>query len=163
MIGDNQPTMSTDAFLTLKRELESYPRLAGYYLIKMIDITDLRGSNRSAEQIAEAAFQQLDDHQWPPADVRPTDQTWSDYIVDRETAARETVAALVGGPGIGHTANTIPPPKAHTFFDRFDLLFDMPKLYYIGMGFGNRDYVYPRGVAIISNTHAGLLCVIESD
>ena len=57
MIGDNQPTMSTDAFLTLKRELESYPRLAGYYLIKMIDITDLRGSNRSAEQIAEAAFQ----------------------------------------------------------------------------------------------------------
>jgi len=111
MIGDNQPTMSTDAFLTLKRELESYPRLAGYYLIKMIDITDLRSSNLSAEQIAEAAFQQLDDRQWPPADVRPTDQTWSDYIVDRETAARETVAALVGGPGIGHTANTIHPQK----------------------------------------------------
>jgi len=52
---------------------------------------------------------------------------------------------------------------AGLLFDRFDLLLEEPKSYYIGMGFGNPEYVFSEGVAIISPTRAGLLWVVEDD
>lgn len=151
------------AFENLKSEIESYPRLSGYYLIKLVDITDVRRSNSSEEDLIDKIFQYFDDQKWPPKEERPADQKWADYVVDRETALSHAVQTLEAGPKKGHLRPTIEARLANLFFTRFDAMFDEPKSYYIGMGLGNQEYVFCEGVAIVSTARAGLLWVVEGD
>lgn len=153
----------TPEFLKLKEEIESHPRLCGYYLIKLVSIAELRARSLSDEEIAELVFRDFDDQEWPPDDQRPTDQSWADYIRDRNAAFEHTVEALVGGGPIGHTHVTIERPLAEVYFSRFEALFDEPRSYYTGMGFGDPEQVLVYGVSIISRTRAGLLWIAESD
>lgn len=155
--------ITSNSFEMLKAEIEAYPRLCGYYLIKMVKITDLRLASSNEEAMIETIFQYLDDQKWPPKEQRMKDQKWTEYIVDRETALRHTVEGLVAGPQKGHLRPTIEANIAKLFFDRFDAMFDEPKSYYIGMGLGNPAYVFFDGVVIISKAHAGLLWVVEAD
>ncbi|MBZ0188881.1 MAG: hypothetical protein K8F91_21740 [Candidatus Obscuribacterales bacterium] len=154
--------LETNEFLALKGEIESNKRLHGYYIIKIAEITALRECSDS-ETIAEQVFRYFDDQEWPPVEQRPQDQTWSDYAVDRPIAREHTICALVGGNEVGHTKDTIARKKAEEFVDRFESLFDQPRIYYIGMGFGDRKYVFQSGMSIISNDLAGILWVVESD
>jgi hypothetical protein len=150
-------------FLALKAEIEAHKRLCGYYLIKFIDITDLRQAGKDQEEIAEEVFQYFDDQKWPPREQRPQDQAWADSVREPEVARKHALEALVGGGPVGHSRVTISQAQARRFLQRFEALFDEPKSYYIGMGFGNSQYVFLHGVAIISRSRAGLLWVVESD
>ena len=78
----------------------------------MIDLVAIPGfpdDEIDREILLDEVFQHFDLREWPPPNERPTDQTWDDYVQDRETATDHVVEALVGGPSIGHTAVTVPP------------------------------------------------------
>jgi hypothetical protein len=149
-------------FVALKAEIEACKRLCGYYIIKLVDITDMRDASTGQEEIADEAFRYFDDQPWPPIRQRPDDETWAAYVVERDVAAEHAIEALVGGSSVGHLRDTIPWQEAIRFFERFEALFDEPKNYYIGMGFGDRRHVFLQGVAIISRSRAGVLWVVES-
>ncbi len=154
--------LETNEFLALKAEIESNKRLHGYYIIKLAEITALRACGDS-ETIAEQVFRCFDEQEWSPVEKRPKDQAWNDYAVDRSIAREHTICALVGGSEVGHTKETISRKKAEEFVDRFESLFGQPRIYYTGMGFGDREYVFQKGLSIISNNLAGILWVVESD
>jgi hypothetical protein len=150
-------------FIELRRELESQPRLCGYYIIKLADVRDLRSQGKTLEEIAEEVFQAFDDKKWPPKERRPDSQTWQDNVVNRHQAKSLVVEALVGGPAKGHVKPTVLPEKAVEYFDRFDQLFDEPKQYFVGLGLGNPEYTFSEGAGIISRNLAGVLVVVEGD
>jgi hypothetical protein len=156
--------LEPDDFVALRRDIESHPRLCGYYLVKHVSIADLRARDCTDEDIAEEVFRYFDDHPWPSIDDRPeTDQKWEDYLADESTARRQLIEYLVGGGSIGHLEVTIPEPRAAEYVERFDALFPEPKIYYLGMGFGDRKYVFSGGVVIVSSNTAGCLWVVEND
>jgi hypothetical protein len=150
-------------FALLRAEIESHRRLCGYYLVKLIDISRLRDSTASEEDVADASFQLLDDHAWPPLEQRPVDQAWSGYRVDLAEARTHAIEALVGGPSIGQLEETISPELASRYFERFDALFEEPKQYYMRLGLGDPAHVFSNGIAILSRARAGTLVVVESD
>lgn len=150
-------------FLTLKAEVEAHARLCGYYIIKLVDITEMREGQRDQEEIAEKVFEYFDDQTWPPIEQRPRDQSWAEYAAERNAAKDHAIEALVGGPSVGHTVDTISRPVAEQYFERFEALFDDQRHYYIRMAFGDNQYVFLHGVAIISRSRAGVLWVVEDD
>lgn len=150
-------------FLNLKTAIESHKRLCGYYIIKLVDITDMRAARASDEEIGEQVFQYFDDHPWPPPEQRPSDQTWADYESEMAAARQHTLEALVGGPSIGHTKPTMTQGRAECYFERFEQLFEEPRKYYTGMAFGDARHVFSSGVAIISHKRAGVLWIVEDD
>jgi hypothetical protein len=156
------PCESED-FLQLRAEIEAHEISPGYYIIKLAEIGAERNMGRTEEEIAEQVFQWFDDQEWPPAENRPTDQTWGDYAVERAPARDHILEALVGGPPFGHTEETMSMTQAASYFDRFDSLFEDPKTYYINLGFGDPEHVFLHGVAVISATRAGYLGVVQSD
>jgi hypothetical protein len=156
-------SINSQEFLDLKAAIEAHPRLCGYYIIKLVDITGLRSAGKDQEEIAEETFQYFGDQKWPPIDQRPGDQTWADYAVERAVAKNHAIEMLMGGPSIGHTRETIPRTKAEAYFDRFEALFDAPRSYYFALGFGDPEYVFQHGIALISHSLAGVLCIVESD
>lgn len=153
----------TSSFEALAKEIQSHPRLCGYYLIRLIDLTSPDVTFDSPEQRLDAIFQDLDDQAWRPAEERPTDQLWSDYAVGAEAAKSHAIASLIGGQEIGHTRPTISRDLAVEFWCRFDAEFDQPKRYYTAHGLGDSEYVFQHGVVIVSETRAGVLGVIEND
>ena len=62
-------------FTELKSEIESYPRLCGYYLVDMVSVDGLPEESAEREAFLDELFQYFDDHQWPPLSERPTDQS----------------------------------------------------------------------------------------
>lgn len=156
-------TSKSPEFAELKAEVESYPRLSGYYIIDLVAIPGFPDHDADRENLLDELFQHFDDRDWPPPRDRPTDQTWDDYERDRQVAADHAVEALIGGPQIGHTAFTIGPAKALEFWNRFESLFSEPRHYYTGMGFGDPEHVFLHGAVIIDNHKAGILWIVESD
>jgi hypothetical protein len=151
-------------FVVLRRDIESHPRLSGYYIVKLVSISDLRAQHRTDEEIAEEVFRQFDDQTWPPVEQRPIDQVWADYATDRTTARNRTIEHLMGGPPFGHLNVTISESRAAEYFERFDAMFSEPKAYYVDLGFGDlKNHVFSGGVAIISSDMAGCLWVVEND
>lgn len=161
--GDEMERVDVRAFIALRENIESHPRLFGYYIIKLIDITELRKAGASEEEIAEEVFQQFDDKDWPPIEQRPQDESWADYLTDGTAARLHVIETLMGGPSIGHLEVTISEQQSTDYFDQFDRLFAEPKQYYMGMGFGDPAQVFSGGIAIIGPFHAGCLWVIEND
>lgn len=155
--------LDPDWFVAFRKDLEAHPRLCGYYIVKLVEIGDLRTRGCTEEEIAEAIFQHFDDHMWPPSGKRPKDQTWADCRTDRASARGQVVECLMGGPAIGHLEVTIPNQECGTLFDRFDSMFGQPKTYYVGLGLGDPEHVFSGGVVIIASDLAGCLWVVESD
>jgi hypothetical protein len=147
----------------LRSEIEAHRRQAGYYLLRLVEISDLRAQESDEEALLDRLFEHFDDEPWPPPDQRPQDQTWNEYAVDRATARSAVTAALVGGPDVGHGRLTIPRARAESYFDRFEALFEEPRRYFVGMGLGDQRYSSQQGAAIVSAARAGLLWVVESD
>ena len=52
---------------------------------------------------------------------------------------------------------------ASELFDRFVGLCGSNPRFYIGLGIGDRKYVFMYGVLIVADDLAGLLCIVEDD
>ena len=139
----------------LKTEIESHARLAGYYIIKFVDISELRHSSPTDEELLDTLFQNFDDQRWPAPEDRPRDQSWSDYVTDRATAMQHAIETLEGGSRIGHLRATIDRSLAQYYFERFEALFDAPMTY--------SQYAFNNGIAIVAEARAGILWVVEND
>jgi hypothetical protein len=155
--------IASPSFESLKSDLAAYPRLCGYYLLKLVDITTLRRTCPDDDDFLDTLFQHLDDQTWPAKHLRPPNPKWSDHAVDHPLAMDIAIEALRAGNSKGHSHPTIPTDAAREFFHRFDTLFETPKTYYAGMSLGNHAYVFQEGIAIVSSSRAGLLWVVESD
>lgn len=152
-------SLSTPEWERLRRELLSYPRRHGYYLLELVEVSGPLG-----EAELDLLLQHFDDHAWPPAEQRPTDELWDpDYLLEPEQARLAALAAMVGGPDIGHLQHTIPPERAEQLWRDFDQLFEEPKRYFGHLGLGNPDYVFQHGIVIVDQARAGILWVVESD
>lgn len=163
-------TMSIDApavaphsddplLVEIRAKLAQAPRMHGYYLLRLIR------SERTAE-VDEAArldwlLEQLDDRPWAPTNA-PQDPA-DGYQVDEATAAAHAVTMLVGGADVGHARDTMSPASAASLWTQFRTLFAPSARCFIGLGFGDPAYVFLRGVAVIDDTRAGYLGVVESD
>jgi hypothetical protein len=154
-------TVDNSDFRQLRSQIESYPRLCGYYLIDLISVVDLAEEELDESDMLSRAFQHLDDQEWPA--VRPTDHTWLDYRVERKIARAHTIEALVGGAAIGHTRKAMPSAKAEEFFDRFEEFFGPERHYYVGMGLGDQAYTFQSGVGIADGHLVGLLGIVDGD
>ncbi|XXX79864.1 hypothetical protein WMF30_13925 [Sorangium sp. So ce134] len=145
----------------LRSALAAYPRSYGYYLVKMVAL-DARW-REDEETALTAAFQALDDHEWPAPELRPNDQTWADYEVIERRARELTVDALVGGAAVGHARDTIDRQEALALWLRFRGLFAPQARFFCGVGFGDSNYVFSGGAVIVDDVKAGCLFIIEND
>ena len=153
--------MDPSALEQLRAELARYPRRSGYYLVRSVPLP--AGWESDEETALTAAFEALDDQPWPPPEQRPTDQLWTDYEVEEDEARGRAIAALVGGPAIGHTRDTIPAREAVRLWTRFRALFGARARFFRGVGLGDREYPLMSDVLVVDDTQAGCFCVIESD
>ena len=150
-------------FTALKRDIEAYPRLCGYYIVDLVSIRDFRVNEMPQEEILEKLVDHFDDDpkQSDPGIV--LDHEWSDYETTLDRARDHTVEALVGGQQIGHTVQTMHELTARELFDRFVAVCGPSSRFYIGLGIGDQQYVFHYGVMIVARDVAGLLWIVESD
>lgn len=146
----------------IARTISAHPRMAGYYILRLIDITAIRPLV-AEDRMLDAVFEHFDGRTWPPFEERVALGSWSDYEVTAEKARAEVIGALVGGGAIGHTRDTMSEPVARETWERFASLFAPDRKYFIGLGLGDRQYVFQFGAAIVDATRAGFLGVVESD
>lgn len=145
----------------LRRELDSRPRMHGYYLLRLVDLP--AGWRADEESSLTCAFEALDDKQWEPLELRPTDQRWIDYEVDEATACDHVVAGLVGGSAVGHIKETFAPQDALDVWKAFRSLFLRDARFFCGVDLGDPAYVFREGAIIVDETRAGCLGVVEDD
>lgn len=146
----------------LARTLAAHPRMAGYYILRLIDITAIR-PQVSEDRMRDAVFEHFDGRRWPPFEERMALGSWGDYEVTAEAAQAEVVSALVGGDAIGHTRDTMSAAIAGQTWERFASLFATDRKYFTKLGLGDRQYVFQCGAAIVDATRAGYLGIVESD
>ena len=160
----NFSTVNDPEFLILKQAIEAHPRLCGYYIIDIISITDLRNAGVSQADILDKVIAYFDDPaKEPHLNYVPDDSTWLDYEVGMDAARGAVIEALVGGPGVGHTHDTIPPQDAERYFNIFTALFGSERQYYVRLGIGNSEYVFQRGALVVDQQRAGILWIVEDD
>jgi len=149
----------SDPVEAIRATLAKFPRMHGYYLLKVVDIewTD------DEEGSLDAIMQQLDDCPWPPREQRPTPPCWTDYVLTEEDAREMVITGLVGGANVGHTRDTISRPAATAVWDQFRSLFSERVRFFRNDGFGDQRYVYSTGAVAVDATRAGILVVVESD
>ncbi len=153
--------MDSELIKQLRRILERYPRICGYYLLNFVQLPS--GWHDDEEAFLSTAFEALDDHPWEPLEMRPNDQLWVDYEVDESEARAEVVTALVGGNEVGHTEDTIPRMEATAIWERFRGRFLADARFFTKLGLGDSNYVFQRGAVVVDQDKAGCLFVIESD
>lgn len=153
--------MNTELLAQLRRDLERYPRMHGYYLL---NTTQLPVDWQSDEERSlTAACESLDDHPWKLPEILAQDQLWTDYEVCEAEACEHVVAALVGGNEIGHSRDTIPQEVAVSIWERFRKLFSPQARFFVRLSLGNQEYVFQRGAVVVDEVTAGCLWVVESD
>jgi len=145
----------------IRKDLSTFPRSCGYYLVKVVSLDHARLEDDDA--VLTAAFQSLDDHEWPGEELRPTDQRWADYAASENVAAERTIEALIGGASIGHVRETIDRTTATETWRRFRELFSPDARFFVGVALGDATYVRSEGAIIVDEAHAGCLCVVEDD
>ena len=91
------------------------------------------------------------------------DQSWEDYRWEEEAATRHVLQALQGGLEIGHHGDAMDAACARALWEEFQSFFSPARKYYGCLGLGNPDYVFQHGVAIVDESWAGLLWIVESD
>ena len=136
---------------------------AGYYIVELVSIRHLIRRGLEVEEILHAVFRYFDDQAWPEIVPESKCASWSDHEVSRDVASETALAALVGGPEIGHVRPTIPPEQARYLWNRFESFLEPERRYFTGMGFGDREYVFLHGVAATDQEKAGILWTVESD
>ncbi len=150
------------AFNAFRRELESYPRLCGYYIIELLSIAELKRLGLARERILEQVFEYFDDETWPPLAQCNTGRSWdSDYRIDAKQAQGQLIDVLTGGVHIGCRRPTIDAQQARNFFERFERFFAADSCYYSGMGLGNPEYALQHGLVAVDNARAGIVWVVE--
>ena len=150
-------------FDALKTRIESRPRLCGYYILGLVSIREFRDSNATQESILEHVINYFDDDPTEPDPNFVSDHGWVDYETDHDRARAHAIESLVGGSQIGHTRHTMTELQAAKAFDEFLNLCGPNPRFYIGMGIGDRKYVFQYGVLIVANSRGGMLWVVESD
>lgn len=138
-----------------------HPRLCGYYLIGLMDISDEHG--RATAEVLDEALELLDDQDWPPPEQRPQDQTWLDYRVGRAAAHAHMLESLIGGNNIGHTKPTMSVEVAEEMWALFLRNFADEAEFLTGMSLGDSEHVFLVGVAAFDHQRVGVLCIAESD
>ena len=152
---------SSESFEHLRRVVARYPRMRGYYLLKVAPLP--QNWREDEELVLTEAIESLDDHPWPPPEARPHDQRWVDYEVSELAAAAHVIAKLVGGLEIGHARETIPMAEARPIWEAFRALFSANARFFLGVGLGDSKYVFQHGAVVVDDHKAGCLCVIEND
>lgn len=156
-------TSANRKFVELRSDIEKHPRLCGYYLIDLVEISGFPESGSERELFLDALFEHFDDEPWPPPSERPGEGSWDDHACDRDQATVHVVEALVGGSSIGHLKNTMAPAEALELWSRFEALFVEPRRYYTGMDLGDSLYAYQYGTVVIAPNRAGLLWIVDGD
>jgi hypothetical protein len=150
-------------FAALKAEIESHPRLCGYYILELVSIYEWRHGGVPQETILEKLVDHFDSD---PTDPNPNfvpDQEWTDYETTRDDARGHVVESLIGGSQIGHTRETMPRSTAAEFFDRFVAVCGANPRFYIGLGLGDRTYSFQYGALIVADELAGIFWIVEDD
>jgi hypothetical protein len=111
----------------------------------------------------DAVFEHFDGEKWPAFEERIAFGSWRDHEVTAEDAQAEVVRALIGRGAIGHTSDTMSAAVARQAWDDFASLFATDREYFIGLGLGDRQYVFQCGAAIVDATRAGYIGIVESD
>jgi hypothetical protein len=93
----------SDPLEAIRATLAKFPRMHGYYLLKVVDIEWTDDEDASLDVI----MQQLDDHAWPPPEQRPISPRWTDDVIPEADARDIVITGLVGGANVGHTRDTI--------------------------------------------------------
>lgn len=150
-------------FTALKADIEAHPRLCGYYIIHLVSIRDLRADNTPQEKILEILVEHFDDDPNDPDPEFVPDHEWSDYETTLDRARVHTVESLIGGPRIGHTVQAMDDSTAGECFDRFVEICGPNPRFYIGLGIGDRKYVFQYGLLAVADDRAGILWIVESD
>lgn len=146
----------------IARVLTAHPRMAGYYILRLIDITAIRALV-SEDRMLDAVFEHFDGRKWPPFEERLGLGSWGDHEASAEDAQADVVGALVGGGGVGHTRDTMSAAVAIQTWQRFASLFATDRKYFTRLGLGDRRYVFQSGAAIVDATRAGFIGVVEDD
>ena len=148
----------------IRREIESYARQCGYYIIGFASLSQFRRQSASQDSIVDAIYDHFDDDPRPvdPSNV-PQDQSWDDYERSPDIARDHAIKVLVGGGPIGYTVDVMSSATAGKRFDQFVLLCGENPRFYLGLGLGDQEYVYQHGVLVVADRVAGLLWVVESD
>ncbi|MCP4168449.1 MAG: hypothetical protein GY759_21500 [Chloroflexi bacterium] len=150
-------------FTALKGDIESHPRLCGYYIVDLVSIEDSRAIGMQQEGILELLVEHFDDDPNEPDPEFVPDHEWSDYETTLDLARSHTIRALVGGKEIGHTAQTMQHPMARDLFDRFTAVCGSGPRFYVGLGIGRQEFVFQYGVMIVADDMAGIFWIVESD
>lgn len=150
-------------FARVKAEIEAHPRLCGYYIIGLVSIRDFRTDGAQQETIFEELVKRFDDDPSEPNPEFIPDHGWTDYETTFDCARAHTIESLVGGGQIGHTKKTMSESMAGELFDRFVAVCGANPRFYIGLGIGDRKYVFMYGVLIVADDRAGILWIVESD
>ena len=147
----------------IKTDIEAHPRFCGYYIIGLVSIHDLRAEGVSQETILEKLIDHFDDDPTEPDPDFVPDHEWTDYESTLERARAHTIESLVGGRQIGHVDNTMSESTAGELFDRFVTMCGANPKYYIGLGIGDRKYVFMYGMLVVADDLAGILWIVEDD
>jgi hypothetical protein len=145
----------------VRAEVARFPRLCGYYLVKLVAMAP--GWDKAEEASLDALFQALDDKAWPPAEQRPSDQRWTDYEVLEEDARSQLIEALVAGHAYGHSQVTMPVASAEAIWRNARGVFGADARFFVGLGLGNNAYTFQHGVVIVDVDRAGCLWVVDGD
>src|SRR4051812_31261335 len=98
---------SSPATADIQCVLDSYPRLAGYHLLRVVELAD--GDDiQISDSFLDSLFESFDDKPWIPVHERPAVASWLDSEVAASIARERVVRALMGGPEIGHLEKTMP-------------------------------------------------------
>ncbi|GGJ37567.1 hypothetical protein [Deinococcus roseus] len=153
------PTLQIPEFLTLKREIETYPRMHGEYLIDLVSIAHLRAGGLNENDILDEVYC----HWSGVASVEDLlyRGEGDGYEVSTQHLLETLVDGLKGGAAVGHTIDSMPEQEALRFSQRFLDLFEQPRGY-MGMGITDRC-IFEHGLLLMDQNHAGLLLVLEDD
>jgi hypothetical protein len=146
----------------IAQRFEAHPRMAGHYVLRLVDISALRPL-LSEDRMLDAIFEQFDGRTWPAYEQRVAIGPWRAHATSADDARAEVVGALVGGVEIGHSRDTMSAAAAGEVWTAFSSLFATERTYFVRLGLGDPRYAYQRGAAIVDATRAGYVGVVEDD
>ena len=150
-------------FAALKADIESRPRLCGYYIVGLVLIREFRRTGVPQETILQELIDHFDDDPNDPNPDFVPDHEWTDYETTHDDARGHVIESLVGGPQIGHTQETMSESTAAEFFDRFVAECGANPRFYVGLGIGDRTYSFMYGALIVADDLAGIFWIVEDD
>lgn len=151
------------AFEGIIERAETYPRICGYYILGLVDISGCRLTGMSDSDITNLVVDYFhDDPRWIESGST-LEGDWDGYERSEEIAINHLLSVLVGGGPIGHSRDDMPREIALEIVDLLKSIFNGSNRYLIDLDIGDRSYVFNHGVLVLSEKMAGLVYVVESD